>query len=533
MTYPIRPASSLAICGALRHALVSLVATLAAAGCGADSGSDAEIASAASGDAVTGALTMTCSKLTVSRGSIGAGQTAAALATADLTGQQDVWSKYVEFAPGTSATCEYALPSGTSAAQLASLALGVNYRGPARTDMRWTFEAWDAAARAWVPVGDNAFARDWSWTSASLTLPGPLGRFVAGGTLKIRYATSSSADSSMLDKLVLTGTTSGGSTGTGGSGAGGSTGTGGSGAGGSTGTGGSGAGGSTGTGGSGAGGSGAGGSGGSTGTGGSGAGGSTGTGGSGTGGSGAGGSTGTGGSTGGIWVPAPGTTWQWQLTGTIDTSLDVAMYDIDLFDAPQAKIDTLRAAGKKVICYFSAGSSEDWRDDASSFPAAGLGNPLDGWPGERWLDTRNAGVRNVMKARLDLAVQKRCDGVEPDNVDGYTNSPGFPLTAATQLDYNRFLAAEAHARGLSIGLKNDLDQVKDLVGSFDWALNEECHEYGECEMLTPFIRAGKAVFHAEYVDASKANAVCSATKPLGLSTLIKKLDLDAWRVACP
>ena len=37
-----------------------------------------------------------------------------------------------------------------------------------------------------------------------------------------------------------------------------------------------------------------------------------------------------------VWQPKPGTTWQWQLTGEIDTSFDVAMYDIDLFDTPQA-----------------------------------------------------------------------------------------------------------------------------------------------------------------------------------------------------
>lgn len=36
---------------------------------------------------------------------------------------------------------------------------------------------------------------------------------------------------------------------------------------------------------------------------------------------------------------------------------------------------------------------------------------------------------------------------------------GFPLTANDQLDYNRFLAYEAHSRNLSVGLKNDLDQV--------------------------------------------------------------------------
>lgn len=42
-----------------------------------------------------------------------------------------------------------------------------------------------------------------------------------------------------------------------------------------------------------------------------------------------------------------------------------------------------------------------------------------------------------MQARLDLAVQKGCDGVEPDNVDGYQNNSGFPLTAQDQLAYNR------------------------------------------------------------------------------------------------
>jgi hypothetical protein len=236
---------------------------------------------------------------------------------------------------------------------------------------------------------------------------------------------------------------------------------------------------------------------------------------------------------GAVWSPRPGTTWQWQLTGTLDTSLDVQMYDVDLFETPQATIDALHGAGRIVICYFSAGSHEDFRADAAKFPADALGRPLDGWPGERWLDTRSEAVRAIMKERLDRAVAKKCDGVEPDNVDGYTNNPGFPLTAATQLDYNRFLAREAHARGLSVGLKNDLDQVGALLGDFDWALDEQCLQYDECELLSPFIAAGKAVFHVEYGGAGLAQTVCPKTKPLGFSTLIKKLDLDAFRVACP
>jgi hypothetical protein len=236
---------------------------------------------------------------------------------------------------------------------------------------------------------------------------------------------------------------------------------------------------------------------------------------------------------GSVFAPRPGTSWQWQLTGTIDTRFDVAMYDIDLFEAPQGTIDELHGAGRVVICYFSAGSYEEWRIDAAEFPSAGLGKALEGWPGERWLDVRHAGVRQVVRARLDRAVAKRCDGVEPDNVDGYANDSGFPLTASDQLDFNRFLAAEAHARQLSIGLKNDLDQVPDLLSHFDWALDEECVAWGECARLSPFIQAGKAVFHVEYGDASLATTVCPATSPLGFSTLIKNLDLDAPRTACP
>lgn len=201
-----------------------------------------------------------------------------------------------------------------------------------------------------------------------------------------------------------------------------------------------------------------------------------------------------------IWQPAPNTTWQWQLRDDINTEWDVEMYDIDLFDAPQEIIDTLHADGRIVICYFSAGSFEDWRDDADGFPSDVIGAPLDNWEGEFWLDIRAIdALAPVMTARLNLAVEKSCDGVEPDNVDGYTNETGFALDYDDQLAFNRWLANEAHERGLSIGLKNALDQIEDLVDDFDWALNEQCFQYNECDLLMPFIEAGKAVFGVEYV----------------------------------
>jgi hypothetical protein len=240
------------------------------------------------------------------------------------------------------------------------------------------------------------------------------------------------------------------------------------------------------------------------------------------------------------WVPQVTDTWQWQLTGKINTGYDVRVYDIDLFEAPDAVMDTLRGQGRAVVCYFSAGSAEDWRPDYDQFKPADLGKNLDGWPGEKWVDTRSANVRRIMKARLDLAKSRGCDGVEPDNVEAYNNNPGFngALTAKTQLDYNRFLATEAHARGLKIGLKNDIKQLKALEPSFDFAVNEQCQQYNECGGYAVFTGKGKPVFSAEYKkiwrdDANARAQMCAKARAANLRTLVLPLSLnDAFRYSC-
>jgi hypothetical protein len=127
--------------------------------------------------------------------------------------------------------------------------------------------------------------------------------------------------------------------------------------------------------------------------------------------------------------------------------------------------------------------------------------------------------------------------VEPDNVDGYDNKTGFDFSSRDQLAFNRWIADAAHARGLSVGLKNDLDQVAALEPSFDWALNEECVAYNECSRLSPFIGSGKAVFHAEYVDrkgdgAALRDRVCGDLDGEEFSTIIKEWDLTAWGLSC-
>jgi hypothetical protein len=227
-----------------------------------------------------------------------------------------------------------------------------------------------------------------------------------------------------------------------------------------------------------------------------------------------------------------GTSWQWQLSGLpVDLSYDVDMYDIDLFDNDADVVDALHARGRKVVCYLSAGSFEDWRPDAPEFPEAVIGNPLAEWEGERWLDVRRLDLLGpIMEARMDLCGKKGFDAVEPDNIDGYLNDTGFPLTYDDQVEYNLWLAEAAHERGLSIGLKNDSSQIMDLLTHFDWALNEECFEFDECEALSPFVEAGKAVFNAEY--ALKTSEFCIKANALGFSAMKKNLELDAFRQPC-
>ncbi len=230
------------------------------------------------------------------------------------------------------------------------------------------------------------------------------------------------------------------------------------------------------------------------------------------------------------WQPPPRTTWQWQLSGIIDQSVPAQVYDVDAFDTPASAVASLKASGRRVVCYFSAGSYEDWRPDASAFPAAVLGSN-NGWPGERWLDIRRLDVLGpIMTSRMAICRDKGFDAVEPDNVDGYTNATGFPLTAADQITYNRLIATTAHGLGLSVGLKNDIDQVSALEASFDFAVNEECFAYDECAPLSQFIAAGKAVFNAEY--SGESAAFCPTANALGFSTLKKQLALGPWYESC-
>jgi hypothetical protein len=95
---------------------------------------------------------------------------------------------------------------------------------------------------------------------------------------------------------------------------------------------------------------------------------------------------------------------------------DADIFDLDLFDTPKSTIQKLHSKGKRVICYFSAGSAENWRTDFSKFQAKDKGDHLSGWQREQWLDIRSPDVFEIMKSRMQLGAEKGCDGVDADNV---------------------------------------------------------------------------------------------------------------------
>jgi len=236
-----------------------------------------------------------------------------------------------------------------------------------------------------------------------------------------------------------------------------------------------------------------------------------------------------------IWKPAAGTSFSIILSVApkqIDTPAQVV--DLDLFDNPRKTVQALHQQGKRAICYLSAGSWENWRPDKNAFPSSVIGKAYDGWAGERWLDTRQIDLLAApMRARLDLCKSKGFDAVDPDNVDSYQADTGFKIRRADSIKYLRFLAREAHARGLAIGLKNAGELADAVMPDVDFAVTEDCFDQGWCRTSKNFIDQGKAVFAIEYTDNHiNFAAFCRQAKNVGLSPLLKRRNLNEWEKRC-
>lgn len=236
------------------------------------------------------------------------------------------------------------------------------------------------------------------------------------------------------------------------------------------------------------------------------------------------------------WVPGVGTTWNWLInayTEEINSDDAAEVLGIDLFDHTASTIKMLKDKGHKVICYFSAGTLESRRPDTNEFLLKKdlVKNKMDSWE-EYYLDINNSDIKPLMAARLDLAKEKGCDAVEPDNIDIYqaesVKAWPVPVTKEDQLVYDKWLSEEARKRGLSIALKNDIANAQAMVDYFDFAINENCYAFNECGLyVDSFINAGKAVFAAVYgsvCDKSFLDRLYQGTKDKKLSIIIKNED---------
>lgn len=226
--------------------------------------------------------------------------------------------------------------------------------------------------------------------------------------------------------------------------------------------------------------------------------------------------------------------WDWHLSKVPVIPPAVDVLGLDLFDAPTLLVRAARLRSRMVFCYINAGAWEDWRRDRDDFPPPLLGREFEGWEGERWLDIRRIDLlAPVMLARLDLCAKKGFNGVEFDNVDLYQIKTGFEISRAHAEQYALWLAAQARLRGLSPGLKNVPELIPLLEPHFDWLLLESCVEQGFCGKAAPFLKAGKPVFAAEYVEEKMTlKRLCEAETEFGIHGLLKKMNLGVWGQRC-
>jgi hypothetical protein len=228
-------------------------------------------------------------------------------------------------------------------------------------------------------------------------------------------------------------------------------------------------------------------------------------------------------------APPRKATWWYQLQGR-PSPTRARVLDVDGLDTDRSFVSRVHAAGGYAICYLDVGTWERWRRDSGRFPKDLLGRG-NGWPGERWLDIRRIDLLGpIMRSRMTTCRAKRFDAVEPDNVDGFQNETGFPLSAGDQLAYNRWIAATARSLGLAVALKNDLDQSGTLARNFDFAIVEQCFELRECAKARPFVRSRKAVFDVEY--ALPRRRFCGRARALHINALQARLSLSGEASPC-
>eukprot|EP00123_Amoebidium_parasiticum_P011847 comp20937_c0_seq1/m.27970 comp20937_c0_seq1/g.27970 ORF comp20937_c0_seq1/g.27970 comp20937_c0_seq1/m.27970 type:complete len:260 (-) comp20937_c0_seq1:569-1348(-) len=219
-----------------------------------------------------------------------------------------------------------------------------------------------------------------------------------------------------------------------------------------------------------------------------------------------------------------GLTWcsQAYLFGSDCSGVDVV--EVDTFYSSEKDIKKYKSNGQKVLCYMSAGTLEQGRPDRGDVPSDGL-STWSPYHGERWFNVMNwESLKDLMENRLNIAKEKGCDAVEADNMDcfeydGCVPGKSMKTKGKATVAYAKWLVTAAHSRGMAIGLKNAFEILPELVDDFDFAVNESCPRFNQCDVYAPFRKQGKAVFGAEY--SKKGSGACDPAKENGISMLYR------------
>ena len=282
---------------------------------------------------------------------------------------------------------------------------------------------------------------------------------------------------------------------------------------------------------------------------------------------------------GSIWKPPVDVRWQWQIqarrgvfkkTNGINVGICQPTYkggpcvkpkvfDIDLYVDPSIlgtwdgdpvadnfefttqAVNAIHKSRRHVVGYMTVGDAEHWRPDFQQmvdFDAA-CGRCFIGkafsktFPNEWYVDINNDKgqadfMRKMMQARIDKVAAAGFDSVEPDVDNAAFNNSGFKISAATQVAYNVSIAEIAHANGLSINLKSDVDQAKNpkLIAVFDYVLDEQCFQYHQCNEYAGFQKAGKSIFNAEYRVAP--DEFCPKANSMNINSIKKAHNFNLY-----
>lgn len=221
-----------------------------------------------------------------------------------------------------------------------------------------------------------------------------------------------------------------------------------------------------------------------------------------------------------LYLPQENARWTARLDGAVDIAQAADFFYLDPDQQPADDLAALREQGRPYLCYLSAGTVEDFRADAGDFPEHAVGNVLVGFPNERWLDVRDATVRELMSQRVERLAAVGCRGVNPASLAAYEADTGFALSLTDSVEYARFIAGRLHEAGMSAGLTAPAALTQELWQNYDFGLAIGCVATSACREYAALAAAGKPVLHVELGEPESAPMLCKSAQDLGFSALV-------------